>query len=81
MRARLHARTHAAQAISFLRAGCTCAIDARWPHVESDIFGCCAKEKGYDSVQFAPQAGQSPLGTFGGAHAPAHARTSICVRM
>ena len=32
--------------------------------MESDVFGLCAREKGYDSVQFEPSQGQVPWGTF-----------------
>lgn len=54
-----------ADAIAWLRDGCTVAIANNWPQLESDIFGKCAREKGVDSIQFAPQAEESPLGTFG----------------
>jgi len=57
-------QTHAA-AIAFLRKGCTVEISNKWPQMESDIFGGCAREKGYDSIQFEPQEGQDPIGTFG----------------
>lgn len=53
------------EAIAFLSAGCSRHINPlRWPQLESDVFGFCAREKGYDSIQFEPQAGQSPIGTF-----------------
>ena len=57
---------HAA-AIAFLAANCSTYDPSteRWPRMESDIFGGCAREKGYDSIQFEPQAGQTPVGTFG----------------
>lgn len=51
-------------AIAFLRANCSVKISWEWPQIESDIFGKCAREKGYDSIQLEPQAGQSPMGTF-----------------
>jgi len=53
------------EAMAFLRDNCTCDISWQWPQVESDVFGCCAREKGYDTIQFEPQSGQVPLGTFG----------------
>lgn len=53
------------EAIAFLSKGCSKRPSFRWPQVESDVFGFCAREKGYDSVQFAPQQGQNPIGTFG----------------
>ena len=53
------------EAITFLSKGCSKRPSSRWPQMESDIFGFCAREKGYDSVQFAPQQGQNPVGTFG----------------
>ena len=54
-----------AEAITFLRQNCSIKISNEWHQLESDIFGGCASEKGYDSVQFEPQAGEIPLGTFG----------------
>ena len=58
-------QTHRA-AIENLTAGCTVPIDySRWPQYESDIFGACAREKGYDSIQFEPTMGSHPWGTFG----------------
>lgn len=57
-------QTHA-EAIAFLRDGCSVSISAAWPRQESDIFGSCAREKGYDSIQFEPQEGQTPMGSFG----------------
>jgi len=54
-----------AEAIAWLRDGCSVAISFNWPQLESDLFGKCAREKGYDSIQFEPQAGETPLGTFG----------------
>merc|ERR1719295_1153147 len=54
-----------ADAISFLRDGCSVNISNEWPQLESDVLGYCAREKGYDSVQFEPQQGQVPMGTFG----------------
>merc|ERR1711879_981205 len=41
-----------AEAISFLTDGCSVPITSHWPRLESDIFGLCAREKGYDSIQF-----------------------------
>ena len=58
------AQTHAA-AIAFLREGCSATISNKWPQLESDIFGACARQKGYDSIQFEPTEGKTPLGTFG----------------
>lgn len=55
---------HAA-AIAHISAGCSRQPSASWPRMESDIFGFCAREKGIDSVQFEPQEGQVPMGTFG----------------
>jgi len=57
-------KTHAA-AIAYLRSGCSMNISYSWPQMESDVFGFCAREKGFDSIQFAPQDGQAPTGTFG----------------
>jgi hypothetical protein len=57
-------KTHA-EAIAFLTKGCTVKISNKWPQLESDIFGKCAREKGYDSIQFEPEDGQTPIGTFG----------------
>ena len=57
-------KTHAA-AIAFLGAGCSKTPSRNWPQLESDVFGFCAKEKGYDSIQFAAQQDESPTGTFG----------------
>lgn len=58
--------THQA-AINFLKENCSVQISRAppWPQVESDVFGLCAREKGLDSIQFEPQAGQKPVGTFG----------------
>jgi len=56
-------KTHA-DAIAFLRANCSASVSPKWPQMESDIFGTCAREKGYDSIQFEPQQGQVPTGTF-----------------
>jgi len=53
------------EAIAFLSANCSRNIKA-WPQQESDIFGFCAREKGYDSIQFEPRVGQKPTGTFSG---------------
>ena len=33
--------------------------------VESLVFGFCPREKGYDSIQFGPSEGESPMGTYG----------------
>jgi len=52
-------------AIEFLTANCSQKPSSSWPLMESDIFGYCAREKGYDSIQFEPQAGEIPIGTFG----------------
>ena len=57
------AKTHA-EAIAFLRKGCSRPISNKWPQQESDIFGFCAREKGIDSVQFGPSS-HAPLGTYG----------------
>jgi len=57
-------KTHA-EAIAFLTANCSRKPSPGWPRQESDIFGFCAREKGFDSIQFEPQAGQQPVGTFG----------------
>lgn len=46
-------------------ANCSVKRSTAWAQLESDIFGLCAREKGYDSIQFEPQQGQKPLGTFG----------------
>lgn len=54
-----------ADAIAFLTKDCSIKPSIRWPLMESDIFGFCAREKGIDSIQFEPQARQKPLGTFG----------------
>jgi len=54
-----------AEAIAFLTEGCSKRPSASWPQLESDVFGFCAREKGYDSVQFAPQDGDRPTGSFG----------------
>jgi hypothetical protein len=54
-----------ADAIVFLVQGCSKQPSASWPQMESDIFGFCAREKGFDSVQFRPQDGEHPTGTFG----------------
>ena len=52
-------------AIKFLTENCSKSISKNWPEKESDIFGLCAREKGYDSIQFEPTTGVSPIGTFG----------------
>jgi hypothetical protein len=57
-------KTHA-EAIAYLRQGCSKTPSWEWPQLESDIFGFCAREKGIDSIQFQPQTGQVPTGTFG----------------
>jgi hypothetical protein len=54
-----------ADAIDFLSANCSIKPSVKWPQLESDVFGFCAREKGYDSVQFEPQEGEVPMGTFG----------------
>ena len=54
-----------AEAIKWLREGCSHKISVFWPQLESDIFGACAREKGIDSIQFEPQQGEVPTGTFG----------------
>jgi len=54
-----------AEAIANLTRGCSKNISHDWPQLESDIFGACAREKGYDSVQFGPTAGAKPWGVFG----------------
>uniref|UniRef100_A0A7S0IMV8 Phospholipase B-like n=1 Tax=Calcidiscus leptoporus TaxID=127549 RepID=A0A7S0IMV8_9EUKA len=53
------------EAIHYLTENCSVKVSPYWPLSESDIFGLCAREKGFDSVQFEPQVGQAPLGTFG----------------
>jgi len=54
------------EAIKFLKENCSISTSGQWwPRMESDIFGFCAREKGYDTIQFEPQAGQQPTGTFG----------------
>jgi hypothetical protein len=58
------AETHK-EAIAWLTANCSKKPSAQWPRQESDIFGFCAREKGIDSLQFRPQDGQKPIGTFG----------------
>lgn len=58
------AATHQ-EAIAWLTANCSKKPAAQWPQMESDIFGFCAREKGIDSIQFEPQEGQKPIGTFG----------------
>jgi hypothetical protein len=57
-------KTHA-EAIAFLMKDCSWKVSPRWPRQESDIFGHCAREKGYDSIQFEPTTGVLPMGTFG----------------
>lgn len=52
-------------AIEFLSANCSKRPTPFWPLQESVIFGFCAREKGLDSIQFAPQDGEVPTGTFG----------------
>lgn len=53
------------EAIAFLTHNCSKKPSKMWPQLESDIFGFCAREKGYDSIQFEPQAGQKKTGFFG----------------
>merc|ERR1712062_720422 len=53
------------EAIEFLLDNCSKKPEQYWPQIESDVFGFCAREKGYDSIQFEPQAGEKPLGVFG----------------
>lgn len=53
------------EAIEFLTNGCSRRPSSHWPQLESDVFGFCAREKGYDSVQFAPNRSAHALGTFG----------------
>jgi hypothetical protein len=53
------------EAIEFLTKNCSKFIPPFWPELESVIFGACAREKGYDSIQFEPQQGEEPMGTFG----------------
>eukprot|EP00449_Zooxanthella_nutricula_P040597 CAMPEP_0198604062 /NCGR_PEP_ID=MMETSP1462-20131121/152716_1 /TAXON_ID=1333877 /ORGANISM="Brandtodinium nutriculum, Strain RCC3387" /LENGTH=364 /DNA_ID=CAMNT_0044335843 /DNA_START=70 /DNA_END=1161 /DNA_ORIENTATION=- len=53
------------EAIEFFSRNCSRPISKMWPQLESDVFGFCAREKGYDSVQFKPQDGKVPLGDFG----------------
>jgi len=52
------------EAISFLTEGCSVSISSTWPRQESDIFGSCAREKGYNTIQFEAQEGKTPMGTF-----------------
>ena len=54
-----------AEAIDFLTANCSKRSGVFWPELESIAFGFCAREKGYDSIQFEPQEGEVPIGTFG----------------
>ena len=51
-------------AIAWARKGCSVEISYKWPLMESQIFGLCVREKGWNSVQFQPQQGESPLGSF-----------------
>ena len=53
------------EAITWLMDGCSVKVEGYWPLEESEIFGLCAREKGLDSIQFEPQDGQAPIGTFG----------------
>jgi len=53
------------EAIDFLKENCSITPSWEWPQLESDIFGLCAREKGYDTIQFEPATGQKPMGTFG----------------
>merc|ERR1719183_928521 len=53
------------EAIQFLTNNCSKKPSSSWPQQESDIFGFCAREKGYDTLQFEPAAGQEPVGSFG----------------
>jgi len=53
-----------ADAIAWLTEGCSVKVSPKWPLQESDIFGRCAREKGIDTVQFEPQQGQQPIGSF-----------------
>ena len=52
-------------AIRFLSTNCSRKMSFKWPQMESDIFGFCAREQGYDSIQFEPQEEQVPMGSFG----------------
>ena len=45
------------EAIRFLSENCSIEVSKWWPQLESDVFGACAREKGYDSVQFRPTTG------------------------
>lgn len=47
-------------ALSFFGEGCSSPISQTFPQRESDAFGPCAREKGYDSIQFRPTE-ESPL--------------------
>lgn len=65
------------EAIAFLVQNCSSKPSIGWPRQESDIFGFCAREKGIDSIQFEPQAGEQPLGSFGLAGATEMVLTNI----
>lgn len=52
-------------AIAWLKQGCSVEISSEWPLMESQIFGNCARQKGYNSIQFSPAVGEHPMGTFG----------------
>ena len=57
-------KTHM-KAIEFLSKNCSVHLHGNeWPLIESEVFGLCARKKGYDSVQFEPQDGEVPIGTF-----------------
>ena len=48
-------------AAAFMTANCSWSANlTRWPEFESVVFGRCAREKGYDSIQFGPSEGESP---------------------
>lgn len=53
-----------AEAGIFLQTGCSAKVHWAWPRQESDLYGSCAREKGYESIQFEPQS-LTPLSTWG----------------
>jgi len=61
-----HSEVHQ-EAQAFLSEGCSVSISPwyQWPQMQADIFGTCAREKGYDSIQFRPFEGVKPTGFYG----------------
>jgi len=53
------AKTHA-DALAFFREGCSKHISPRWPQMESDIFGFCAREKGWMDSTLAASLTRRP---------------------